>query len=226
MTVVTIHQPNYLPYIGYFHKILQADVFVSFDTAQYTKGSYINRNRVKTATSTSWITVPVKNPSFKQIKDIEIDNNKKWKKQHWLTLQGSYGKSTYFSEYEDDFKEVYEMEWLKLSELNEHMISLILKLIGVKKLVKRSSELLKYSYSDTTVEIIEMVRAAGGGVYLSGKSGRNYLDETKFTDIALRFHEFKHPVYEQRFGAFIQNLSIVDFLFNCGADGINKLSMV
>jgi len=106
--IVTIHQPNYLPYIGFFHKIAHADTFVIYDTAQYVKDRFDNRNKIKNNDSDMWLTVPIaKKASFKPFNESDINNNIFWTKKHMKSIEVSYQKSRFFKEYSSDFQKVY-----------------------------------------------------------------------------------------------------------------------
>jgi hypothetical protein len=215
--IVAIHQPNYLPYYGYFHKIQNSDVFVFLDNVLYTKNSYINRNRIRTPKGWSWLTVPVqrKGSSNNEIRSITISNNVNWRKKHSLSLKYNYSKAKYFSRFHS-LLEVYEKEWTYLAELNIYLIKLICSLLGIKCNFIRASE-LNVSGSKTDL-LIDICKAVGGDVYLSGQGAKGYIEEKKFerSNIKLIYDKFEHPKYEQVFEGFIPNLSIVDILFNVG----------
>jgi hypothetical protein len=222
--IVTIHQPNYIPYIGYFAKAAKSDVFVSYDIAQYTKNDFINRNKIKTPHGWTWLTIPVKKPLTRSINEIEIDNSKKWAKKHWLAIKSSYGRCENFSEYEDLFNEAFEKEWTKLADINEYFLQSIFKILCPKVEFKKASELDIPEDLDPTEMLIEITKKANGDIYLSGIDGRKYLDESKFTEPKLELIQFEHPVYQQKFNEFIPNLSIIDLLFNCGEESIKLIS--
>lgn len=218
--IVSIHQPNYLPSISYFHKVSKSDIFVSYDIAQYTKNSFINRNRVKTPHGWTWITIPVKGPTAKRIMDVEIDNSKNWRKKHWLTLQANYSGCKYFGRYKNFFKEVYDTKWDMLLNINEYILRHLFEIICPHVKFKKASELDISPTLDATDTLIEITKKVGGDTYLSGVGGKDYLDESRFTEIALKYQKFKHPTYPQRFGKFIPNMSVIDLLFNCGDEAI------
>lgn len=222
--IITVHQPNYLPYIGYFAKAMKSDKFISYDTAQFTKNDFINRNRIKTPHGWTWLTIPVKKPLTRPIYEIEIDNTKKWAKKHWLAIKSNYGRCEYFCEYEQFFNEAYEMEWTKLIDINEYFLKSLFKIICPKVEFIKASELDIQNNLGPTDMLIEITKKVNGDVYLSGIDGSKYLDENKFTHPKLELIQFDHPVYQQRFNEFIPNLSIIDLLFNFGEDSIKLIS--
>lgn len=222
--IVAIHQPNYLPYTGYFAKAYYSDVFVLYDIAQYTKNDFINRNKIKTPQGWTWITIPVKKSSTKPIFEIEIDNTKKWTKKHWMAIRSSYGRCEHFKEHEDFFNNIYETDWNKLIDINEILLKYLFEIICPHVKFIKASDLNIQENLGPTEMLIEITKKVGGETYLSGIDGRKYLDEEKFTDIKLKLIDFQHPVYSQKFNEFIPNLSIIDLLFNCGKNSINLIA--
>ncbi len=117
--IVAIHQPNFWPWIAYFYKILRCDTFVFLDNVQYTKNSFINRNKIKTSQGYIWLTVPVSFNFGQKILEVKINNNTDWRKKHLKTLELNYKKAIFFEEIYEIIKEVYyKEEWLYLIDLN------------------------------------------------------------------------------------------------------------
>jgi hypothetical protein len=232
--LVTGHQPNYLPYIGFFHKICLADIFVIVDIVQYVKRGpfgWINRNRIRTSNGWIWLTVPVKtkNKFYQSIMGTEIDNSTPWARKHIRSIERSYRQAPYFSKYANFFYQTYEKKWNLLSELNETIIRYLIEALGLKiKVVKTSQLELNYHLpqpnntesSDTaaTELIIEICQKLNSDSYLHGKHGQDYLDKNKLKQYNIKsyFQDFQHPVYKQVYEPFIPELSIIDFLFNYG----------
>jgi hypothetical protein len=132
VTILTAHQPSYLPWLGFFHKLAISDIYVSLDTVQYEKNSFINRNKVKTPNGVVWLTVPVmtKGHLSKTINDMKINNSAKWKIKHWKTLL-LYQKTPYFENYYDFFEKTYMKDWEFLADLNEHLLKFFLKELNI-----------------------------------------------------------------------------------------------
>jgi len=216
--IVAIHQPNYIPYYGYFHKIRQCDVFVFLDNVKYTKNGFINRNRIKTPKNVSWLTVPVQGEGLinTEIREVKISNATDWQERHWNTLKFNYGKAKHFSEYQESFKEVYNKKWIYLADLNKFLVKEICSLLVIKgEFIDASG--LNVSGNKTDL-IINICDALGADTYLSGQGAKGYLEEDKFRlhGIDLRYQKFEHPIYKQLFGEFTPNLSIIDMMFNEG----------
>ena len=122
--ILTAHQPVYLPWLGFFHKIILSDKYVFLNNVQYSKNDWINRNKIKTCNGEIYLTVPVY--KSKKICDIEIDNSVNWRKKHWNSIQQAYSKSKFFKNYSSFFEDLYQKEWIKLHELNEYIINWVL----------------------------------------------------------------------------------------------------
>lgn len=212
------HQPNYIPWLGYFHKISKADTFVLVDSVQYNRRLYNNRNLIKNASGTQWLTVPVlsKGNYKSQIAQIEINNSVHWKRKHWNAIYLNYKKAPFFDKYADFFNETYKKDWVKLVELDEYIIKYLLSAFKIEVKMMRSSQ--TGATGKATELIIDMCRRAHAAKYISGQQSRDYMDLKKMAAEGLEheFDEFVHPVYPQQFGRFISNLSSVDLLFNCG----------
>lgn len=222
--IVAIHQPNFLPWLGYFYKIAKCDTFVLLDNVQYTKNSFINRNKIKTPEGELWLTVPVKvKGRFGQlIKDVEIDNIVDWRKKHLRTLEMNYKRAKFFEQVFSRLKAVYYVnDWDNLCELNIRLLEEVLSILKLEKKLVRASEL--NVEGESTRLLINIVKAVGGNVYLSGFGGAKYQEEELFKQagIALEYYDFKHPVYPQLWSDFVPNLSVIDLLFNCGSESLN-----
>ncbi|MBU1996568.1 MAG: WbqC family protein, partial [Candidatus Omnitrophica bacterium] len=105
--IVSIHQPQYLPWLGYFDKIIRSDVFVLLDNVQFKKNDWQNRNKIKTSQGAQWITVPIIHDFGQSISDTQTNNTVNWKEEHLKTLTINYSKSKYFKKYISLFEEAY-----------------------------------------------------------------------------------------------------------------------
>jgi hypothetical protein len=214
--MVTVHQPNYLPYLGLFHKMTRADVFVVFDIAQYSKQlGWHNRNQIKTPRGVQWMTVPVRRGTLQTIRDVQIADVR-WALRHGRALDANYRRAPYYESYSRELKTVLGKPWTHLAELNESLIRLVARWMDIPTKVIRASELPPPPTKDPTSKILHLVRSVGGDAYLSGQGGHGYLDEAQFTDIRLEYDEFVPAPYPQLFGEFVPNLSVIDAIFNCG----------
>lgn len=219
--VVAIHQPNFMPWLGFFHKMSCADVFILLDTVPFTKNSYQNRVRIKTARGEQWLTVPVLTKGrFGQLtNEVEINAATGWQRTHLATLHTNYGRATHLIEIMAWLAPLYEDTPPLLATFCRGIIEAIHQRLGLHaELVLASS--LGCSGAGSEL-LLRLVQAVGGDLYLSGPSGRSYLDIALFEEagVAVQFHDFHHPSYPQLFGDFVSGLSIIDLFMNVGIAG-------
>ncbi|MGH7275141.1 MAG: WbqC family protein [Nitrospiria bacterium] len=220
---VAIHQPQYLPWLGYFDKVDQVDLFVMLDNVQFKKNEWQNRNRIKTAQGWQWMTVPVFHQYPEKIGDIRINNQVDWKRKHLHAVQTNYNRSPYFRDYYPFFEDLYKKEWPALSVLNCNIIEYLMGILGIKRKILLSSQMKLRD--GPTERLIDICRAVGADTYLTGKGGENYLDLDRFEEanINVELQSFEHPVYPQLYGPFEPALSVIDLLFNCGPQSLDIL---
>lgn len=219
---VSINQPAYLPWLGYFDRIAKSDLHIVLDHVQFEKNSVVNRNKIKTPRGPCWLTVPVqtkgkfgKNP----ISGLLIDNDVPWRRKHWRGLNQNYARSSYFDVYSSFLEETYARDWEKLMDLNLHIIRWVLAEMGIKTSILFSSSF--HPEKTKSDLVLELCKHVGASRYLSGPFGREYLDLKTFEreGISVEFHDYSHPVnYFQQHGTFEAGLSVVDLLLNCGKE--------
>lgn len=225
--IVAIHQPNYLPYLGFFHKLAQADHFILLDSVDFVDDLFQQRNKIKTPQGWAWLSVPVQHVGHKPlIRDVLIAESARstWGRKHWRTLQMNYSRSPHFKTYAPALEELFcGREWTRLVDVSEALIRLIAQWLRIETPLQRSSELPGEGHR--TELLVSLCRATGATVYLSGGTGAHYLETAQFpaAGIELRYQSFKHPVYPQSFGEFIPNLCALDFLFQCGPESHHLL---
>jgi len=222
--ILTIHQPEYLPWLGFFDRICASDIFVILDDVGYQKNGFINRNKIKTKDGAKWLTIPVKDRSpNKKINEVLTDNERGWQANQLLLMKNNYFNSPYFKEYYQFFEATFKRKWDKISDLDVYLIENILKFLGVgTKILKTSDMDIK---GEKTERLVNICKKLGADAYLSGPGGKNYMDLSLFEkqNIKVIFQEFSHPEYGQQFmeNGFIPFMSIVDLLFNCGPESKN-----
>tara|TARA_B100001540_G_scaffold293391_1_gene292477 strand:+ start:438 stop:1133 length:696 start_codon:yes stop_codon:yes gene_type:complete len=225
MTNVMIRQPGYLPNIGFFKKIQSCDLFVYLDDAQFVKDRFDNRNKIRTIDGYRWLTVPVKRPVFsKKINEIDISYDTNWQKEHCDLIFENYHKTKYFSSYWNSIKKIIDKKHEKLIDLNINLIQFINSELKISTEIFSSSDL---NISETkTKKLVSICSRVNATCYISGISGRDYLDEQLFSDakIKLIYENFIHPKYDQLYGNFLENMSVIDLLFNMGEQSVEILS--
>lgn len=221
--LVAIHQPQYLPWLGYFDKMDRCDLFVFLDSVQFKKNEWQNRNRIKTARGWQYLTVPVRHRFPQSILDVRIDNRADWARKHLQALTVHYGKAPYFQDHLPFLQQVYGTRWDSLCDLCIALIRYLASALGITVKVARSSE--REWSPEPTERLIEICRWAGADSYLTGAGGSHYMRLDRFREEGIRvlWQEFASPIYPQRYGPFEPNLSIVDLLFNCGPEGLQLL---
>jgi hypothetical protein len=223
--ILTAHQPVYLPWLGLFHKIALADMFISFNQVQYQVKDWNNRNKIKTAQGPIWLSVPVKKKGFleRRYVEIEIDNEQPWQHKHWSSIYHAYHKAPHFSRYAADIESFYNTEWRTLVELNEVMLRRFLDLLGIDT---RFEYMNHFDFRGAKSDLVlDMCRQLKADVYVFGAQGRDYADVASFdaSHITCHFQDYRHPIYPQLHGDFVSHLSVVDLLFNCGPDALRIL---
>ena len=224
--ILTGHQPNYLPYLGFFHKIAKADAFVLVDTVQFVKRGtfgWIHRNRIRSSGPQGWmwLSVPVlTSGKFTQsIAEARIDDRVPWRRKHWRSLQLAYGRHHHFAEHAPFFEALYAKEWDRLSPLSEEVIRYLMKAFALSAPFHRASDLGAQGKAGELV--LDLCRKLKADTYLSGVHGRDYLDPAAFehAGVGLTFQAFTHPEYPQApYEGFVPGLSAVDLLFSTGSE--------
>jgi hypothetical protein len=213
--IIAIHQPNYLPYLGFFDKMKKSDIFVIYDDAQFNSRDFQHRNRIRTNEEWQWLTVPTEKIPI-PINEIKIKNNVIWSSVHFTAIRANYLKTPHYSTYDEDLRKIYKKRYEKLIDLNMDLIYFFMGAFGISTKIIYASDLGFTSKS--TERLLEITDALGGDVYLSGPQGGAYMDVSLFEKkgIKVEFQDFKHPTYKQRYGGFIPNMSAIDALFNVG----------
>ncbi|MCK4467336.1 MAG: WbqC family protein, partial [Desulfobacterales bacterium] len=142
--IVAVHQPQYLPWLGYFDKINRADIFVLLDNVQFKKNEWQNRNRIKTANGWQWLTVPVMYKYPQLINEVEINNKDKWQHRQRQAIISNYKKASYWSFLEEFFEEIFSSKWQYISQLNIHVVKKLAELLGITTPIYVASELREF----------------------------------------------------------------------------------
>ncbi|MCF6153181.1 MAG: hypothetical protein E3K38_13005 [Candidatus Kuenenia stuttgartiensis] len=220
--ILSAHQPAYLPWLGYFDKIIRCDIFVFLDSVQFEKNSFTNRNKIKTPVGATWLTVPVKIKGHldNTIMETEIDNQKRWRHDHLKAIFLNYKKVSRFDECYHKLENLYGKEYILLSELCWDHLMFWLKEMGIGRKIFRSSQLPVESRKSDL--ILDLCRHFGADCYISGALGKNYLNEGDFrgTGIKMEYQDYVYPEYPQLWGDFLPYMSIVDFWMNTDQYGL------
>jgi hypothetical protein len=220
--IIAIHQPHFLPWLGYLHRMASVDAFVLLDHVQFERRNYQNRTMIRMNGAAHWLTVPVVQRSQQErIIDKDVDNrdgDRCWGRQMSNTLRHVYGRAPFYREYAWALQEVLETPRAKLVDVNQAGLDFLRAAFGIRTPLVRSSELaVSGAKGDLVLEICKAMKA---DVLLAGMGGsRGYLDVPHFAShgVLIKWHQFQHPVYPQPGPQpFVPGLSAVDLLFNCG----------
>ncbi|MDP6781850.1 MAG: WbqC family protein [Alphaproteobacteria bacterium] len=218
--IVSINQPAYLPWLGYFHRIAASDQHIVFDHVQFEKNSFINRNKVRTAQGWAWLTVPVETRGHfgdLAIRELPVDNRGKWRKKHRKTLLQAYAHAPYLAQHRDFIDQVYDRGWDGLNDLLRFTAAYFLDALAIETPLSFSHDMASQGAKDELV--LDLCRKAGASVYLSGALGRGYLREEIFRDAGIEviYQDYAHPQYQQcQQGPFEPFMSVLDLLLNHG----------
>jgi hypothetical protein len=219
---VVIEQPNYLPWIGYFDLIRQADVWIWYDDVQYTKRDWRNRNRIAAAGDAEWLTIPVKTKGrfAQRIRDVELDLSQPWMRRHLESIRRCYARAPFFEPMFSIIEKGFAAGDVRLADLTIRLSQSICAELGLSPDFLRSSE-LPHAQSDRQERLRDLCRLVGGNVYLSGPAAREYIDPAAFAaaGIELRYIVYDYPPYSRGSQPFVPNLSIIDALAWLGARG-------
>jgi hypothetical protein len=220
--IVSVHQPQYLPWLGYFDKIDRADVFVLLDTVQFKKNEWQNRNRIKTAQGAQWLTVPVMYRFPQLIRDVEINHREKWQHKQRQTILSNYRKAPFWSMLEPFFEEIFSTEWDTIARLNIHVVTRLAAILGIETPQVVASEIGAFP-EDPDERLIALTRHFGADCYLAGSGGQGYMDLEKYREqgVEVLFQQYRHPVYDQLYGDFEPFLSVIDLIFNHGKESLD-----
>ena len=220
MKSIAIIQSNYIPWKGYFDLMARADVLVIYDEVQYTKNDWRNRNIIKTPNGPQWITIPVRQRNLSQrICETEV-TDPKWALKHLRTLQTNYAKAPFFKEVFPVLESVYMgLDTPFLSEINLMLLLTVRDMLGISTEVIDSRSLnLEGNRSE---RLVDALLKLGGTEYISGPSAKEYLDVGLFSNkgIGVTWMDYSgYSEYPQLFPPFKHEVSVIDLLFNAGAD--------
>jgi WbqC-like protein family len=224
---LAIHQPHYLPWLGYFAKWAAADLFVFLDTVQYEKNGWQNRNRIKTREGARWLTVPVRARLGTPISDVLVDASQPWRARHFAAIASAYDGARGWARHRDELHALYGREWERLAPVAVAGAEWLARKLGVTTPTRLASEigLPDGLQADATGRLVALCRAVGADTYLAGRDGAVYMDMAQFAaaGIAVETQQYEHPVYAQEHGEFVPSLSAVDLLLNHGDEALGIL---
>jgi WbqC-like protein family len=217
--MISVNQPYYFPFAGFFFKAYLSDNLVILDDVQFPRGTtWITRNRFKNAQGSLWMTVPVakKGLGLQKINAVRIYHDSRWAKKHLQSLKNAYIRAPYFSEHIDFLEDLFSTKFEKLIYLNLKIIRYLMQQLRVDTNVILSSELGVHMNGDEL--ILEICRKLGASEFLIQKAARKYINSDRLSAEGIKLKDYRtsSPVYPQLWGDFIPNLSALDLILNCG----------
>ncbi|MBQ7725872.1 MAG: WbqC family protein [Clostridia bacterium] len=216
--IVSIHQPDYISYLGYFYKVSKSDAFVFLDDAQFSNDNMHHWNRIKTPQGECRLKIPVEQHLGDLINKVRTKDELKWKEKHLKTLEMNYKKAPFFEEVFSVFSELLLKEYPSLAQLNIAINTWIIQGFGFEAKLYRSSEMPIHTVREERV--IDIVKALDGDVYISGNGAKAYQVDEHFTEKGIRlvYTDYQPIVYQQLWkkAGFLPYMSVLDYLFNCG----------
>jgi hypothetical protein len=224
---VVIHQPDFAPYLGFFHRFLSADFFIVLDHVQFvqhTSRAWTHRDKIKTPQGEKRLTLSVqKAPRDTPINEVLLSDATDWRGANLRQLEENYRKAPFFKDIFPEIVRLYRAPDTHLATFNQNFIEWLMDAFDVRLPLVRSSTLDPVgSKNELLVDILQKV---GATRYLSGVGARDYMDVATFAaaGIEVAWQDFVHPIYPQLHGEFIPYLSSLDVLLNCGYENARKI---
>ena len=227
---MAIMQPYFFPYLGYISLIKNTDRFILFDTAQFIRHGWIERNKIlKPNEGWQYIQVPlIKFHQKTLIKDIMINNKIAWKEKILAQLQHYKKKAPYYYSTVKLLNEILSTEYNDITTLNKRALTQIFRYLGIKKNIVVFSKMnlqIKETHApdEWALNICDAIE--GADEYWNLPGGQNFFDKSKYNkeNIKLKFQSIKLQEYDQKREQFESGLSIIDvMMFNSPAE-ISKM---
>ena len=226
---ISINQPAYIPWLGYFDRIAKSDLHIVLDHVQFEKNSMVNRNKILSNGNEVMLTIPLKTKGkfgSLAINSVEIDNSQSWKKKHLATIFQSYSKTRYFDEFFPKIESFYESINVddSLGDVLRKNLYMLLDYLAINNKIIFSSDL--DCEGEKSNLILNLCENMNSKYYLSGPFGKDYLDLYRFQEVGIdvEFHDYIHPEYTQKSTDFHPYLSVIDLIFNNGMNSKNILT--
>jgi hypothetical protein len=217
MKTVCIHQPDFMPWLGFYHRLSQSDLYVVLDSVQFIRQGWQHRDKIKTAQGAHWLTVPVKTRGLNRqlIRDVGIEEKSDWQDLHLKTLRHGYARAPFFDQHYPPIADIYNRHHSQLMQLNLDLMFYFMGAFDIHIEVVFASHFLSIgTKTDLLINLLKKVKATS---YISGLGAKAYLQEEKFkeSNIDLIWQSYTPNRYPQLHGPFVPGLSAIDFLFNC-----------
>ena len=213
--LLSSHQPVYLPWLGFFHKLEVSDLFVVLDNVPYSRFQFYNRNKINSKNGPIQLSVPVTftNNQIQLHNEVLVSNNRNWQKKHWISIEQSYAKSPYFYKFSDELHEIFHRDWILLIDLNMALIKFFMRQLNINTKIVMASDYNFFGKKSNL--LLDMACQLEADSFIFGKLGRDYADIERFIEsgVAPLFQDYIHPSYTQYSNNnFEPYLSVLDLL--------------
>lgn len=223
---VVISQPMFFPWVGMFEQIRLSDIYVHYTDVQFSKGSFTNRVQIKTAQGTTWLTVPLTGPRLGQaINEVRINEASDWRGKHLGLLGQAYADAPYCEDMLGLVRQTYYSRFETIDELSICSMNAVLDYFGMADGTRFFSSPLLQVSGRSSQRVLDIVRAVGGDLYITGHGAKNYLDHELFEQHGIRveYMAYRKTPYPQLHGEFTPYVSILDLIANTGKNGIDRI---
>ena len=211
-----IHQPDFMPWIGFFDKLNKSRLLIYLDDVQFSRRGWAHRDKIKVLDSHLWLTVPVekKNNYYENIRNIKIKYPEDLKTTHLNIIKNAYQKTKNFSKIYPYLEGIYKKNFKFLIDLNLNFIDLFCQILQINIETKFSSEFKLNSFSSE--RLIELLKITDSKYYLTGNPSKDYLDQKLFEEkkIEIKWHILDEKIYKKNYEYFDKNLSALDYIMN------------
>lgn len=225
--IVSIHQPHFLPWMGYINKIMRSDVFIVLNTVQYRPRYYQNRAKIRRGNEAIWISVPVHSQRETKIQDVTLVKDIDWQKNIVLTIENLYRKKPFFKECWDPIRDGILKDEERLDRLNHNLLLTLLDILKIDHVKIYIASDLPVDTLDPTQRLVDLCKQANATTYISGRGGKDYMELDKFDAAGIKVIyqdlDFNNVVYSQGEDPFVPGLSVIDAIFNIGPEETRKL---
>jgi len=216
--ILAAHQPDYLPSIPVFKKLVRSDHFVLADKLQFSTNSTTNKGKILTVNGPKWLTVPVltKGKGVQSINKVVIDNSQNWSQKHYKSLTVNYRFSPYFEYFIDFFERLFRIKHEFLTDLNVEIFEFLIKVLRLDTRLTLLSEIILLDENEL---IAELMHATGSDQYcIFSDENRKYINSVLKKDLIILDRQINK--YPQQFAGWYPALSIIDLLFNRGPEAL------
>ena len=222
--LVVVHQPDFLPWLGFFDRLLRADLYVALDCVQYINRGWMHRDRIKTPLGPQWLSLSVKkSPRGTPMREIRLSEEAQWRDGNLALIRQNYRSAPFVDDLMPHLETLYRLPTMSLVEFNLASIGMLMDQFDINTQLIMASSLSPQGKGNDL--IVDILRRVGATHYLSGEGARAYFEPGPFAaaGIEVVWQDFEHPVYPQMHGAFVPMLSAIDMLFNCGVKRAREL---